>query len=810
MILAFLALAWLLGIAAASFTGADPAATLATAGLLGVVSFAIRPRWTTLALIAAASALVFAAGWRYESTVSQPSPIARFNCEDKSPDPCETVRLRAVVTDEPDEQGSSLRYRLSVRESFASGRWRPDSGGVLMRAPLFPRYEYGDLLEIKGELEQPPKFDDFDYRGYLFRHGIDSLSDYPKVRLLDHSHGNPLRAALIDVRSALTDSLSNILPDPEATLATGILFGARSQIPRDLNEDMQATGTSHLVAVSGQNVVLLAALIIGALAWVIGRRPAAWTSLAGIVLYAALVGGQPSVVRAAIMGGLYVIAIAVGRRNTAFVAIALAAAVMTAFNPQIAHDVSFQLSFAATLGLILLAPTLAGAFENLVSRFPAIAEFPLTRMLIDVATMTLAATAFTLPIIAINFHQVSLAAPFANLFAVPAFVAVAATSGLAAVAGLVLPGDAAFLSWLAWPSAAYLIAVVRLFADLPVASVELRGVDVGHAVVYYALLGAAILWLSRRPLQRIEPAPPAATPRIPRLLPAGGLPLLLALASGLLWLAAAAPKDGRLTVTFLDVGQGDSILIEGPDGHRILVDGGPSGETITAALGRQLPFYDRRLDLVLLTHPQRDHIGGLTAVLDEYDVARVLSSPIEADTAAYRAWSRALSSQGIPELAAQRGHTIDLGDGAHLSVLNAGQERTADADNLNDSSVVVRLTMGDVSFLLTGDISEDAETALIRTGTDLDATVLKIAHHGSNTSTSPAFLRRTTPLVDVISVGANNRFGHPTADTLARLAGDLVLRTDQNGDITLSTDGHHLWVRTQRPISDAASLREAP
>src|SRR6266540_4148817 len=746
MILAFLALAWLLGIAAASFTGADPAATLATAGLLGVVSFAIRPRWTTLALIAAASALVFAAGWRYESTVSQPSPIARFNCEDKSPDPCETVRLRAVVTDEPDEQGSSLRYRLSVRESFASGRWRPDSGGVLMRAPLFPRYEYGDLLEIKGELEQPPKFDDFDYRGYLFRHGIDSLSDYPKVRLLDHSHGNPLRAALI----------------------------------------------------------------IGALAWVIGRRPAAWTSLAGIVLYAALVGGQPSVVRAAIMGGLYVIAIAVGRRNIAFVAIALAAAVMTAFNPQIAHDVSFQLSFAATLGLILLAPTLAGAFENLVSRFPAIAEFPLTRMLIDVATMTLAATAFTLPIIAINFHQVSLAAPFANLFAVPAFVAVAATSGLAAVAGLVLPGDAAFLSWLAWPSAAYLIAVVRLFADLPVASVELRGVDVGHAVVYYALLGAAILWLSRRPLQRIEPAPSAATPRIPRLLPAGGLALLLALASGLLWLAAAAPKDGRLTVTFLDVGQGDSILIEGPDGHRILVDGGPSGETITAALGRQLPFYDRRLDLVLLTHPQRDHIGGLTAVLDEYDVARVLSSPIEADTAAYRAWSRALSSQGIPELAAQRGHTIDLGDGAHLSVLNAGQERTADADDLNDSSVVVRLTMGDVSFLLTGDISEDAETALIRTGTDLDATVLKIAHHGSNTSTSPAFLRRTTPLVDVISVGANNRFGHPTADTLARLAGDLVLRTDQNGDITLSTDGHHLWVRTQRPISDAASLREAP
>ncbi len=809
MILAFLALAWLLGIAAASFTGADPAATLAAAGLLGVTSFAIRPRWSTLALIAAGFVLVFAAGWRYESTMPQPSHIAFLNCKEDTPELCKPVRLRAVVTDEPDEQGSSLRYRLSVRESFASGRWRPDSGGVLMRAPLFPQYEYGDLLEIKGQLEQPPKFDDFDYRAYLFRRGIDSLADYPKVRLLDHSHGNPLRAALIDVRASLADSLSNILPNPESTLAAGILFGARSQIPRDLNEDMQATGTSHLVAVSGQNVVLLAALLIGALAWIIGRRSAAWSALAGIILYAALVGGQPSVVRAAIMGGLYVAAIALGRRNTALVAIALAAAIMTAINPQIAHDVSFQLSFAATLGLILLAPTLAGAFENLVSRSAAIGDFPITRMLIDVATMTLAATAFTMPIIAINFHQVSLAAPFANLFAVPAFVAVAATSGLAAIAGLLLPGDAAFLSWLAWPAAAYLIAVVRLFADLPIASVELRGVHVEHAVAYYSLLGAAIWWLIRRPVQRVEPAPPAATPRIPRLLPAGALALLLVLASGLLWLAASAPDGGRLTVTFLDVGQGESILIEGPEGHRILVDGGPSGEAITAALGRQLPFYDRRLDLVLLTHPQLDHMGGLPAVVEEYSVARVLSSPIEVDTAAYRAWSQAVSDNGIPELAVRRGQTIDLGDGAHLAVLSAGQEQTADADDLNDSSVVLRLTMGHVAFLLTGDITEDGETSLISTGTDLDATVLKVAHHGSNTSTSPAFIRRTTPLIDVISVGANNRFGHPTSDTLDRLAGDLILRTDQQGDITLSTDGHHLWLQTQRPASDPAS-RAAP
>lgn len=336
MLLAFLALAWLLGIAAASFTAADPAA-LAACGLLGVASFALRPRWSTLAFIAAGSALIFAAGWRYESTVREESPVARFN--DGA-----VVRLRALVTDEPDEQGTSRLIRLDVRESFTNRRWHPDSGGVVMRVPLFREYRYGDLLEVRGRLKTPPVFEAFDYRGYLSRRGIDSLVAYPHVRVLGRERGSPVRAALFEIRSSLSDSIAGILPNPEAGLAAGILFGTRSQLPSDLTEDMRATGTTHLVAVSGQNVVLLAALLMGALAWLIGRKPAAWTALAAVLLYATLVGGQPSVIRAAIMGALYVVAIALGRRNTAIVAMGIAAAGMTAHDPQIVHDVSFQLS----------------------------------------------------------------------------------------------------------------------------------------------------------------------------------------------------------------------------------------------------------------------------------------------------------------------------------------------------------------------------------------------------------------------------------------------------------------------------------
>ncbi|HEU4758564.1 MAG TPA: MBL fold metallo-hydrolase [Dehalococcoidia bacterium] len=244
------------------------------------------------------------------------------------------------------------------------------------------------------------------------------------------------------------------------------------------------------------------------------------------------------------------------------------------------------------------------------------------------------------------------------------------------------------------------------------------------------------------------------------------------------------------------MGQGDAILIEGPAGHRILVDGGPSGETVAAALGRHLPFYERRLDLVVLTHPQADHLAGLPEVLARYDVAGVLDSPA-GDSSAYRAWRDAVRAEGAPRVEATRGQSFDLGDGARLTVL-APDPRRPPTHDPNEASVVFKLTMGRVAVLLTGDIDADAEAALVRSGADLRAAVLKLPHHGSDTSSSPDFLRRVDPLLDVVSVGAGNRFGQPSPQVLDRLRGDLVLRTDRHGDITVSTDGQHLWIYTQR------------
>ena len=796
MILGFLSLAWLLGIAAAAFSDTSPWAILAAASLLAAASFAYRPRASILLLSAVGVGLVIAAAWRYDSSLppDQPAGIAAYN---DGP----ALRFRALVNGEPDERRTSVLYRLSAREVLTEEGWTTTEGGVLMRGPLPPRLLYGDLVEVEGKLQTPPTFADFNYRDYLARQGIGSLINYPEVNLLAHGQGGALRAAIIDLRGSLATALADALPEPHASLSAAILLGRRGALPQDLATDLNATGTSHLVAVSGQNVSLVAGLLMASLAWLIGRRPAAALALAALLGYTFLVGGQPSVQRAAIMGALYIVGVALGRQSSAPLALALAGAAMTGWQPLLAKDVSFQLSFAATLGLMTLAPALSARAQAMAARWPHLAQFPATRPVIELLAVTLAAIAFTLPITAINFDRISLVAPLANLLAVPAFVAVIMTAAVTAVAGAIVDPAADLLVWLAWPPVAYMIAVVQALADLPLASVQLKGIGIGHAIGYYGAL-TAIVWLFSR--RRPQPAlpPPAASPAAPqgpRLLPWPALALILALSSALLWLVITAPASGRLSVTFLDVGQGDAILIRGPQGQKVLVDGGPSGEAIAAALGRHLPFWDRHLQAVVLTHPEADHLTGLLTVLDRFQVDQVIATEVDADSTLYATWRRLIEEKGIPYHEARSGGRIPLGDGASIVILHPPPDLLAGTDNdVNNNSLVIRLVMGPASILLTADLQAEGEFALLDQAPSLRSAVLQIPHHGSKTSSTPELLREVRPLAALVSVGADNRFGHPAPEVLERLPARLVYRTDLHGDITIATDGRKLWIETQR------------
>jgi len=797
--------AWLLGLMAASLAAQTPWPLALLGPGLGIAAALSTRRWAPLGLGLVAGLLILGGMWRYEQArpPTKPGGVAVFN---DGP----AVRFRAMVSDEPDERGTSARIRLSAREVWMNGAWEETSGGVVLRGGPLPRYRYGDLLEVEGKLETPPVLEDFDYRDYLARQGIGSLADYPRVSLLESGRGNPLLEVVHSVRRRLSDALAASLPDPEASLGQGILLGSRSALGPSLTTDLNNTSLSHLIAISGYNVTVVAGLVIGSLAWLLGRRRAALAALLAIAAYTILTGATPSVVRAAIMGGLFLIATLVGRPGSAITAIVLAAALMTAHQPLVVHDVSFQLSFAAIVGLVYLSPAIQVRIRQVLSwlvRPPEVLQRGIASMTVENLAVTLAAIAATLPIIALNFQRVSLVAPLANLLALPAFPLMLLLSGLDAAAGAVWRPLGDIAAWAAWPFLAYLVAVASRLADLPLAALEVPSFGMGHAVLLYAAIGLLAWWMQpSRPGQALlvrafsltaSPARRAAAPL--RLVPTPWLAGSLALAAGLLWWAALTPSSDRLTVTVMDVGQGDAILIEDPAGHRILVDGGPSGRTISEDLGRETPFWDKGLDLVVLTHPEEDHLNGLVTVLERYDVKHILASPVETDSAASDAWRQAMDREGAPYYEAAPGEWFDLGRGARLEVLGPPTEPVEGGDDrLNNNSVVLRLTWGGISFLLPGDLETAGEEALLSEGEDLRSTVLKVAHHGAANATGDSLLAAVHPAVAVISVGADNSYGQPSPRVLERLGDSLVYRTDLNGRVKLSTDGERLWVEVDR------------
>jgi len=724
------------------------------------------------------------------------------------------VKLVGIVNGEPDVRDTYTNLRVKVSKIEVGGQEREVTGTVLVRAPRYPEYEYGDELEIEGLLETPPELEDFPYREYLARQGIHSILRRSQITLINRGQGSVPRQALLAFKRRAQRVIALILHEPQAALLTGILLGIRAGIPTDLMKAFSATGTTHIIAISGFNISIIAGLFSGLSTRLFGKRRATPWALASIIVYTVLVGASAAVVRAAIMGCLYVIATHYGRQTDALTSLMAAAMLMTLINPQTLWDLGFQLSFAATLGLILYTPPLQSQFERLLSRAlsPGTAK-QAVGMLNEALIVTLAAQITTMPIIVYHFRQLSLVTLLSNFLVLPAQPGVMVWGGLATIAGLIRLPLGQALGWIAWLFLTYTIRMVEITACFPHASLNLGHVSPGLVWLYYSLLagitlmsrqeppGLKSLWrhlrarLSFRRKLRPRSSPKFARPSTKVLI------ATLTVAAILIWIAVASLPDGKLHVVFFDVGEGDAIFIETPGGQQFLIDGGPSPTTLIGALGRTMPFWDRSIDLIILTHADEDHIAGLIPILERYHVGHVLDSGYEHDNPMYERWLELIEERDIPNYLARAGMRIATGDGVELVVLHPGPKlmRYTESDS-NNNSVVTRLVMGQVSFLLPGDIEEAAERVLVASGQELTSTVLKVPHHGSNTSSSVAFLKAVDPRLAIISVGADNRFGHPSPRVLERLeklvGKERILRTDEDGTIEVVTDGEGIWLKT--------------
>lgn len=669
-------------------------------------------------------------------------------------------------------------------------RWTPDRTRLLLdvaavhagpeRRPAVGRVQltvYGELALPLGEtqrvlvdarLHRPVNFRNpggFDYAAHLRREGI---------LLVGHARADRITALTPDAppwpvavkRWAVGVSAAR-LPPTSAALLAGLLLGERSALPREIDESFRRAGVYHILAVSGFNVALLAGAVFGGLAMCgVPRRGAAGAAAVVLVGFALVVGGQPSVLRATVMGLLLLAALLLDRESQLPNALALAVLALLLWRPGDLWEPGFQLSFAATAGIVYLGPNLMAWL--IAHGAPA--------WFAAAVAVSLGAQAAVTPLMLTHFNQLSLIGVVANLLVVP-LAAVATTLGMLALLVELASGVlAALLFHTLWLVLIALRAVVSVAAALPAAMVHLPAPSAATVVAWY---GALLL------------APGMTTSRRIRAV-VGALAVLVAGLSIWPWLR---PTETMLRVTFLDVGQGDAALIELPEGPRLLVDGGPGGgrrfdvgERVLAPFLWNRPL--ARLDAVALTHWDTDHSGGLAAVLTRFHVGEFWESGHPPGGAPETA--AALLRSRAPRRVLAAGQRLWLGR-ALITVLGPGP---GPSQAPNDQSLVLRLDWRGVSLLLVGDLGARGEALLLERAGPVRALALKVAHHGSRFSSTAPFLERARPRLAVISVGTRNPFRHPSAEALARLeaAGARVYRTDRDGAVILETDGRVLRV----------------
>lgn len=758
-----------LGLAASLAVAPNPAATAPITAATAVLALALARRGRAGAALAALAAAVLAAGlgwgaYRLAATappaLELPQAAAGVAAVDSPPVPDGRGgrRARAVVERLLLEDGTAVPAGTRLLLDLGDDRGPPG---------------LGDRLRVAGRLRPAagPTAPGW-WRAWLARNGIAG-----RIRIAD---ARPVgrRGGLVGARDALrrwaAAGAGAGLAGDRGALVRGMALGGGSGLSEEAAEAFRDAGLWHLLAVSGQNVAVVAVAVLAALlALGVARRPAVAGALLVIVAYCLACEGGASVARAGIVGALGLLGELRSASRERWYLLLVALAALLAQQPRALGDPGLQLSFAAVVGMLAVAPPIAAWARGWVPS-----------RLADLAAMAAAASLTTAPVLAWQFGRLSLAGLALNVVAVPlaAPIVVLALAGLAV--GAVVPAAGTVLAWLAGVGAGLLLAMSRAAAAIPGAAVDLPP-------------GAA--W--------ILAAPPVAVAVAACLLTPGGAERArsvpwrpaLALAAALgacAWVLTRPgpppPWPASPAVTALDIGQGDAILLRSPEGAAALIDAGPPGSAaapVEAALRR---MGVRRLDALVLTHDSLDHVGGAPRLLERLPVSVLVREPEPDDgfAPAHEAAVAAARRRGVPVREARAGTAIGVGRW-RLRVLSPARSRGAGEDP-NPLSMVALASAGALDVLLTADAESDALARLPLAPVE----VLKVSHHGSEDPGLAPVLARLRPRVALISAGEGNPFRHPRRETLAALAGAgaTVRRTDDDGDVTVSAPGGALSV----------------
>lgn len=736
--------------------GVTVGGVLAVLALLALLAVRCGRSWSAVLAVALAFGAAAALGTAARVAQRDASPLVRLAATEGSA----TVELTVTDDPRPLTGGFAGSPRVLVPATAttldaASGRWRVDDHLVVLAdAPTWSGLLPGQRLSTTGRL-LPARGGDLAVAALAAR-GPPTLSGSPP--LLQRVAGS-LRAGLVDA--------TRVLPEGPRGLLPGLVVGDVSRMDPVLVEQFRDTGLTHLVAVSGANC----AIVVGAVIWLlrgfgVPRVVLAVSAALALAGFVVLARPSPSVLRAATMGAIALVALASGRPKAAVPALAFTVLLLVLLAPALAWSPGFALSVLATAGILLWAPRLARALR--AGRVPAgVAE---------ALAVSIAACAATAPLIAALSSAVSLVSVPANVLAAPAVPAATILGVLAIVVAPISPLAAQGLVWVAGLPTRWLVAVAEHGSQLPQATVTWPGGATGGTVL--ALLLAAVV---------------VAAVRWPTLRALG-----LAVGCGVVLVAVPVrlldpgwPPPGWLFVA-CDIGQGDALVVNAGPGTALVIDAGPDPVSVDSCL-RSLGV--RRVPLLLLTHMHADHVDGLSGVLRDRSVAAIEIGPRPDDASSWPDVRDTAARDGVPIETATVGEVRSVA-GVVVEVLAPARASSGTRSDLNNSSLVVVVRSGGVRVLCTGDIEVEAQRALTRTHIGVQAEVLKVAHHGSAYQ-DLAFLDAVDAAVAVISVGAGNDYGHPSPALVEQLRalGMRVFRTDTDGTVAVGVGaGGQLWV----------------
>jgi len=686
------------------------------------------------------------------------------------------IDVYGTVIGELNLRGTYQNFTMRVEKIEISGKSYPvtESVRITLEREKDERpisLSGGEKVEISDVMPVVPS--DERFRRYLYNQEILTLitAGPSQVRIVEPAPFIP--RTLASIRKEVRKRAFRFLDQEEAALLLGILLGEQKSIPSLIQTDFSRAGVSHILAVSGEHVAMLALICV----WVakllkLKTRNRYLLTTGCVVFFVLITGSKPSALRASLAIGIGIIGWLIGKEKHLVASLSAAALILLIYNAFFLFDIAFQLSFGASLAIAVLAPILELQF----SHFPVSSFYSFKLLLVTAAVQIGLA-----PIVMYHFGELSVISVIANVFIVPLVMPILSL-GLAAN----ILGSISYL--LGYPLFAIVslllsseIKLAAFFANSSFSSLPVN-LSLGALLIYYFVLFVLIVFMRKR----------EAVLKTSTLLFAS-----LVIPVGLLWwqvLVCAPPR--QFTCTFLDVGQGDSAVIRTPSGACVLIDGGQDPMIAKNLLSSEGVS---KIDLLILSHPHADHLNGLVEVVERYRIGLVLDGGLKTDSLQYREFRAAISERQIPHLVAKEKMRLKVGSDLELIVFSDKAAGSVESD-LNNESLAAKVKYRDLSLLFPGDSESEEEQELCDWRGELGSSILKVPHHGSSNAADPRFLKYVRPQVAVISVGKDNKFGHPSPATAKMLEslGTKIYRTDKDGSVTITSDGRGFAVSTSR------------